>query len=119
MGAPPGNAGAATIPQSNPGNAKQATELIAIAQKAMSEALPKIPLNSKSHSKAMKIAIDLDKLKGEIGEEVQANVQQLMQLMQSMKNEHQMKALGAVAPQPNQPPAMTPPPAPAAPPPGM
>lgn len=110
MGAPPANVGAATIPQSNPGNAKQAVELLAVAQKALNDALPKIPIGSKVHAKVLKMLGDIGKVVSESHEEIQANMQTMMQMMASMKNDGQMRALNSVAPPaPNQPPAMMPP----------
>jgi hypothetical protein len=109
MGAPPANVGAATIPQSNPGNAKQAMELLSVAQKAVNDALPKIPIGSKVHAKVLKLLGDLGKIVSEAGEEIHANMQTMMQMMSSMKNDGQMRALNQVAPPPNQPPAMMPP----------
>jgi len=110
MGAPPANVGAATIPQSNPGNAKQAMELLSVAQKAVTDALPKIPIGSKVHAKVLKLLGDLGKIVSEAGEEIHANMQTMMQMMSSMKSDGQMSALNRVAPPPpNQPPAMMPP----------
>jgi hypothetical protein len=106
---PPSNIGAATIPQGSPGQSKQATELIDIAHKALAEAIPKIPLGSKIHAKVMKITLELDKLKSEVGEEIQSSTQQLIQLMQTMKSQQGMQTLNSVSPPPQQPPAMPPP----------
>lgn len=118
MNAPPGQAGAATIPQGNPGNVKQALQLFDVAQKAMNQALPMIPMGSKAYGEFLKLVSSMNKLKTTIGEEVEASKQTMMQIMSQMKNQQQMKALGNVAPPPNAGPAMPPPEA-AAPQPGM
>ena len=105
---PPGNAGAATIPQSNPGNVQQAIKLLDMAQQAMNQALPMMPMGSEAYGEFLEIVTAMNKLKTRIGEEIKASKQTMLQMMQQMKSQGQMQALGNVAP-PNQPPAMPPP----------
>jgi hypothetical protein len=103
---PPGNAGPATIPQGNPGNIKQAAELLNIALQAMNKALPSIPLGSPAHGKVMKMITDLQKTMQETAEDMKGSLQQMMELMKQMKAKQQQGAQSALAPPPNQGPAM-------------
>ena len=112
MGAPPGNLGGVTIPQSNPGNIKSAMEKLHGAAQLINDAIPSIPLGSEIHEKVLKLATELNKLIGSAKEHHQGTVQTMLQAIQQMKQNPQMGALqggGAPpqqpAPQP-QPPAM-------------
>lgn len=111
MGAPPGNLGAVTIPQNNPGNLKSALEKLHGAAQLINDAIPAIPLGSELHGKVLKMATELNKMLGEAKENSQGTIQTMLQAIQQMKQNPQMGALhpgapgGPPPPQP-QPPAM-------------
>lgn len=106
--APPANVGPHTIPQNNPGNAMQAMLKLKQAAQLMQEALPQIPMGTPLHQKVMKITTDLTKELGEIRDNMQQQIQQLLQHVQAQKAQ-QAGAGGPMPPPPNQGPAMPPP----------
>ena len=107
IGAPPGNLGGVTIPQSNPGNIKGAIEKLHAAAQMINDALPQIPLGTPLHTATLKIATDLNKHIGEAKENAQGTIQTMLQAIQQMKQNPQLAALHQGAP-PNQPPAVAP-----------
>jgi hypothetical protein len=110
-GAPPGNLGGVTIPQSSPGNMKAAMEKLHAAAQLVNDAIPSIPLGDEKHTKVLRIATELNKLIVETKENVQGTVQTMLQAIQQMKqNQHPGMAGGAPGqpPPPPQPPAMPP-----------
>lgn len=115
MGAPPGNLGGVTIPQSNPGNAKAALEKLHAAAQLINDAIPAIPLGTEMHSKVLKLATELNKMIAEGKDHHQGTIQTMLQAIQQMKQNPQMGALhgaqgapsgGAPPPPQPQPPAM-------------
>lgn len=114
MGAPPGNLGAVTIPQGNPGNLKAALEKLHGAAQLINDAIPSIPLGTPLHSEVLKLATTLNKHLGEAKENAQGTIQTMLQAIQQMKQNPQMGALHGAAPGGAPPPPQPQPPAMAA-----
>lgn len=107
MRTPAPNLGPNTIPQSNPGNILQAMQKLQSAARLITEALPQIPMGTPLHTKALKIATDLNKELGSAKEGIQQQVQTLLQAIQAAKQSGQTDIMNRAMPQPqNQPPAM-------------
>ncbi len=111
LAAPPANVGGASVNQGNPGNAAAALVDVQNAVKMLQDALPKIPMGSKLHTKL------LNALKS-ISEELQAGSENPQLQQQSLTNQLKqnqqqapLAALSRLAPAAS--PAM-PPPSPAA-----
>ena len=82
------------------------------AVQLLQEALPQVPMGTPLHTKLIKVVSEMTKELGDVKANMQQQVQTLMQHMQQQKAAGQQMP-PSMAPQPNQPPAMVPPGAPA------
>ena len=123
MGGPP-NAGAAVAPHGNPGATAGGLSDLKIALEKLQAALPTLPMGTELHKAVLDAVGKISKHMTETQDSPQMKMQNLLAMVQKMKQQQPNAALGAMAGpaggpaggQPPLPPTLPPPPAP---PPGM
>lgn len=108
MAPAPAHAGAATMPQGNPGNAASAMLEVRNAVQMLEKALPGIPMGSPLHEKIMKVTSELVKELSQGDENQALQMQSLVQMMRSAGQQQPISALSRMYPQQGQAPAMPP-----------
>ena len=112
------NTGPAISPQAQPGNVAASMQKFQSAAKLINEALPSLPMGTEFHTKALKLATDLNKLMSEIPQNPGMQATGLMGAARSTAQQAPMQALNKLfpqaQPQPTSQPGGTPPAPPAA-----